>query len=377
MQDVYRRAEIAIPGRPGFPFSVVPAVVLSLSLPFSIWVASVLQEHETATLIAGAIGSFAGVVLAARVVVRKGTPKSARIAAIVATLVGSFTGHFGLFLAYVSTISFTRGRQLRRFGKPMLPEIGEKGAAWTNEPSDLPAIVPADIAPALAAQWRENGKTEHASVAAFARLASDLVALGAPPELLEAANRDALDEIKHARMCFALARELDGKNEGPLAFPAARTARTLPSNRTLALAALAVDSLVDGALHEGVSAAVIAELARRCRIPRIENMLREIARDEGRHAAHGWDVAMWCIEEGGEPIRRAVLGALRGLPKKMQSPLPDAAKDGAWEPYGIHGHALEASAWARVRERLEARVTSMRRASPEPSSSAFLAAPPL
>src|SRR5439155_14058967 len=149
------------------------------------------------------------------------------------------------------------------------------------------------------------------------------------PNLLEAANRDALDEIDHARACFALARLLDGKSEGPLAFPAARTARTLPSNRTIALAMLAVDSLVDGALHEGVSAAVIAELARRCRIPRIEEMLRTIARDEGRHAAHGWDVAMWCIDEGGDPVRRAVIGALRGLPITMQSPLPDEARDGS------------------------------------------------
>jgi hypothetical protein len=40
-------------------------------------------------------------------------------------------------------------------------------------------------------------------------------------------------------------------------FPEAQRVGTLPRSRTLALAKLAVDSLVDGALHEGVSARVI------------------------------------------------------------------------------------------------------------------------
>lgn len=362
MQDVYRNAEIELPKKPAFPFRVIGAVLLAGSLPFSIWLADrEMYEEAWPVLLLGVVGSMAGVVVGATVLIQKPlAPKSARIAAAFATIVGSMTAHLGLFLAYVSTMSFTRGRQLRRFGQPMLPAIGEKGAAWTEDDASEPAIVPFDLAPALAAQWRENGKTEHASVAAFARLSSDLMALGAPPELLEAANQDALDEIRHTRMCFGLARELDGKNEGPLAFPAARSARTLPSNRTLALAILAVDSLVDGALHEGVSAAILAELARRCRIPRIEEMLRAIARDEGRHAAHGWDVAMWCADEGGEPVLRALEGALEGLPREMRSPLPRAAEDGAWERFGIHGHALEAQCYARVLDRIARRLTAVR-----------------
>jgi hypothetical protein len=377
MQDVYRRTDLEAAPKTRFPVLAIGALALSCSLPVSIWVASHTWIDEAwPVLVFGAAGSFLGVVLAARVLV--GRPRvtgSAWLAAVTATLVGSMTGHLGLFLAYVSTISFTRGRQLRRFGQPLLPDVGAEGSAWTHDPksddAELPAIVPTAIAPELAEQWRENGKTEHASVAAFARLSSDLMALGAPPNLLEAANQDALDEIRHTRMCFALARELDGKNEGPLAFPAARTARTLPANRTIALTMLAVDSLVDGALHEGVSAAVLAELARRTRIPRIEAMLRQIARDEGRHAAHGWDVAMWCLEEAGEPVLRAIEGALRGLPHTMQSPLPERAKDGAWEAYGVHGHALEAQCFGRVRDRLVRRVTQVRARSTRTRKAAY------
>ena len=54
------------------------------------------------------------------------------ISSIVAALIGSFTAHLGFVLAYVSTIAFTRGRQHRKFGQPILPEIGEKGGAWAE-----------------------------------------------------------------------------------------------------------------------------------------------------------------------------------------------------------------------------------------------------
>jgi hypothetical protein len=193
----------------------------------------------------------------------------------------------------------------------------------------------------VADQWRENGKTEHASVAAFAKLTLDLMALGAPPALIAAANQDALDEIRHAELCFSLASALDGQRLSPSPFPQAQRVATLPRSRSLALAKLAVDSLVDGALHEGVSARIIARLAPRCGVPAIRAGLKTIAADEGRHAAHGWAVVRWCLSEGGRPVGEALRGAVRALPKQMQSQLPQAASGGGWEHWGIHGHGLE------------------------------------
>jgi hypothetical protein len=204
----------------------------------------------------------------------------------------------GMLVAYVSTVGFSRGRQLRRFGRVLLPDL-RPSPDWTTPGMTLSA----ESAPAgLADQWRENGKTEHASVAAFARLTLDLMALGAPPALIASANRDALDEIRHTELCFSIARALDGKSVSPGPFPQAQRVATLPRSRTLALAKLAVDSLVDGALHEGVSARIIAKLAQRCEVPAIRTALKEIAADEGRHAAHGWTVVAWCLAEGGRPV---------------------------------------------------------------------------
>jgi hypothetical protein len=277
----------------------------------------------------------------------------------------------GLFVAWLSTWTFTRGRQLRRFGKILLPPVSASTPAndWTNPLVDAAEIdfddvlrdegVDAETRAALAAQWRENGRTEHASVAAFARLTLDLVALGAPPALVAGAQRDALDEIRHAELCFALARAIDGKNESPSSFPEASRARRLSRIRNVALAELAVDSLVDGALHEGVSARIVAKLARRTADPSIRAILKQIAADEGRHSAHGWDVVKFCLAEGGAPVAHALASAAGVLPKTMTSPLPADAAAGGWERWGIMGSALEASEYDKARASVVRRLSDL------------------
>ena len=281
----------------------------------------------------------------------------ARLAQLFSAVLNLLMALSGALLAFVSLGGFVRGRQLRRFGRVVLPALAS-GEDWAGLRSEV-AIHQGD-ARALATQWRENGRTEYASVAAFARLALDLAALGAPPELLATANRDALDEIRHAELCFSLARSLDGQSVRPAPFAEASRARARPRSRRLALAMLAVDSLIDGALHEGVSARIVAKLAKRCEVPAIRDALKEIAGDEGRHAAHGWAVALWCAREGGEPVVRALEGAAFTLAKTVHSPLPEAARDGAWERFGIHGHALEEEEYATTRADLVVRVTRLR-----------------
>ena len=263
---------------------------------------------------------------------------------------------FGAAVALMATMSVVRGRQLRRRGKLLLAPLTE-GSTWTLTP--LAPTVEDPVRAALAAQWRENGRTEHASVAAFARLALDLVSLGAPPRLMADANRDALDEIRHAELCFGMARALDGRAISPGLFPAASRARTLLPSRTLALAQLAVDSLVDGALHEGTSARVIARLARGCEDPATRAMLREIAADESRHAAHGWDVVEWCLAEGGAPVAAALRGAARVIPMTLRYSASPEASNGAWERHGIPGTELEAEEYARARAMMLARLARL------------------
>lgn len=277
----------------------------------------------------------------------------------------------GLLVAWLSTMTFTRGRQLRRFGRVLLPPVSASTAAndWTKPLVDAAEIDFDDVLrgegvdeatrTALAAQWRENGRTEHASVAAFARLTLDLMALGAPPSLVAGAQRDALDEIRHAELCFALARAIDGRNESPTSFPEAARARTLSRIRNVALAELAVDSLVDGALHEGVSARIVAKLARRAADPSIRAIAKQIAADEGRHSAHGWDVVKFCLAEGGAPVAHALASAVRVLPDEMATPLPADASAGGWERWGIMGSALEATEYEKAKASVLRRVSDL------------------
>jgi len=320
----------------------------------------------TGAAVAALVGAGMGFVAAARS--RDALGIGGALLAALANL--GMTG-VGLLVAFFSTMTFTRGRQLRRFGKVLLPPVASSTPAndWTQplvdpELIDFSAVLADDEVPpstrnALAAQWRENGRTEHASVAAFARLTLDLVGLGAPPALVAAAQRDALDEIRHAELCFALARAIDGANESPGAFPGAARARTLSRVRSVALAELAVDSLVDGALHEGVSARIVAKLARRAVDPSIRAILKQIAADEGRHSAHGWDVVKFCLAEGGAPVAHALASAVSVLPASMTSPLPTEAAAGGWERWGIMGSALETLEYERARSALVRRVAEL------------------
>jgi hypothetical protein len=271
---------------------------------------------------------------------------------------GLLMAAYGAITTLFASANFARGRQLRRFGRVLLPKV-VRGADWIDDTLELDGAALAP--PGVGAQWRENGRTEHASVASFARLTLDLMALGAPPALVTSANQDALDEIRHTEACFALAHALDGKRESPGPFPEAQRVSTLSRLRSVALAELAVLSLIDGALHEGVSARIIAKLARRAQHPKIIAVLKQIAADEGRHAAHGWEVVEWCLEQGGLPVAHALSGALRVLPERMSASLPEPAVGGAWEAWGIHGASLERDEYAAARADVVQRVTRLMR----------------
>lgn len=288
----------------------------------------------------------------------------------VATSFASAGFLFGVSLVDALVNGFQRGRQLRADGKVLLPKVNAEGQAFAGAHSLNAHIVEhmsAEERTAIAQAWRENGRTEHASVAAFAQLTLDLMCLGAPPELLRAASQDALDEVAHTELCFAIARSFDGLAEGPTAFPEVRSFEARPTERIAALSRLAVDSLFDGALHEGVSARTLASLAKAAEVESIQEALKVIARDEGRHARHAWQVVKWCVEQGGAPVHQALLGALSRIPKALPYTLPEAAREGAWERVGLHGAARLEAAYGATRGYLLEAVAGMAHRSPTPT----------
>lgn len=115
----------------------------------------------------------------------------------------------------------------------------------------------------------------------------ELMAVGAPLELVARTHLAALDEIRHTELSFAIAKELDGTDAhaGPLV--------ALPA-RAATIARVAQDTLVEAAIPELIAAREAHVAAERCTAPSIADALRTIGDDEARHAALAWDILAWC-----------------------------------------------------------------------------------
>lgn len=146
----------------------------------------------------------------------------------------------------------------------------------------------------LAERWTEIGLMEHASVAAFARFTLQLLALGAPPELVTLAQRALGDETEHARICFALASAHAGRpvGPGPLAIDGAL-------DLDHGLEQVLRLTVREGCIGETVAAVEAEEAAEYAVEPRLRSILRGIARDERRHAELAWRFAQWALAKAG------------------------------------------------------------------------------
>ncbi|MEO8706121.1 MAG: ferritin-like domain-containing protein [Kofleriaceae bacterium] len=184
------------------------------------------------------------------------------------------------------------GRPARVDGAARVGDLAT-GVGWHAE---VPALA-AD--PEAAATWTRTAQLEHASIAAFSNLALQLLAHGAPAELIEATHAAALDELRHARIAFAIASQYAGVAVGPAAFPEAAR-----MSAEVTLRALALETFVDGCIGEACGAAEAYRAAHGALAP----ILHAIAEDEARHAALAWGVVRWCVAQ--EP---AILDALHAL----------------------------------------------------------------
>lgn len=182
-------------------------------------------------------------------------------------------------------------------GHPGWSEWGDRGPA-------LAGLTAEDRA-ALAAAWTSDGLLEHASVASFARFSLALLAAGAPAELVALAHQAALDEIRHARLCFGLASAYAGEAVAPGPFPLGGEL-----GLDADLAALAVSTVREGCVGETIAAVLAAEQLARATDPAVREALEQIAADEARHAELAWRTVAWAVRAGGGRVRAAVARAL-------------------------------------------------------------------
>jgi hypothetical protein len=245
------------------------------------------------------------------------------LAPIVSAVLGVWMG--------LKNLSFTHGRALRRRGQARVPDTAAGRPEWVA-PMD-PIAAPG----AVAYGWRLNAATEAASVAAFAHLANELLAVGAPAPLVAKAFEDAQDEIRHAQLCYGIAAAIDGRPLGPGPFPAA----TWPRDTAPDVPAVAKECLVEACVLEAASALVAAALEARPDVPpAIRGVLSTIAVDEARHAEHGWEVLEWCVGQAPALRDGALTRALASLsPDRVTAPAADARH----EAFGLAGPELWAA----------------------------------
>ena len=191
-------------------------------------------------------------------------------------------------------------------GRPLLV-AGEARVAAVVKRDDWLESLSVAVAPLnaveraeLAEAWLEDAALEHASIASFARFVLDLLAFGAPADLVEDAQRAMGDEIRHARLCFSVAAAYSGEKLGPGPIPM----HGVSVSSSLAEAAAA--ALREGSIGETIAALALEERARSTALPALGTILRAIGSDEANHAELAWKFVRWALSIGGHEVHAAV-----------------------------------------------------------------------
>ncbi len=193
---------------------------------------------------------------------------------------------------------FARPLRMHENASPELAPLvlGPRRRLSKRHDSDIPAH-------SLAAFWLRETSAECASIPAFLALARDLARVGAPSSLVENAQRAAIEEAKHTRLCAELAGEYTGMDVGAR-MP--RVPRRMVANQQALLERLAIESCWDGCIGEGAAAARARRLAVHTHDVRTRETLSIIARDEQGHADLAADILRFCIAVGGKSVRNAI-----------------------------------------------------------------------
>jgi hypothetical protein len=176
-------------------------------------------------------------------------------------------------------------------GRPWRDEHGNaqrSDGAWDDAPPD-------ECSPA--ALWATHAQSECAAIPAFWQLAIELLAHGAPDDLVDAAIDAANDEVRHTIASARIASSFAGRRFRP---QLANAQLRAPLGGDEGLERLAIESWRDGCLNEGAAARIASRAAGHGEATRAP--LMTIAEEERRHADLGWQILAWSLERGGAAL---------------------------------------------------------------------------
>lgn len=209
----------------------------------------------------------------------------------------------------------TSGRTYRVNRTPVTATVQCSDLPWGDASPPSTSGMPYEVRDRLAQEWMRDGLYEHASIAAFSRFAMELMAVGAPSDLIVRAHEAALDEVRHTQLSFALASAYRGQKLRPSAFP---FEPQLVLERTLV--GLAQSTFEEGCIGETLAAIQANEQLELATDPAVCSTLAEIVQDEARHALFAWHSVAWMLREGGDAVSGALATVLGGA-----SWVPDAS----------------------------------------------------
>ncbi len=203
-------------------------------------------------------------------------------------------------------------------------------ATWAAlQEMDLTALEPR-VRARIGEAWTRDALFEHASIASFSRFSLHLQAVAAPPHLLELAHRAALDEIHHARLCFALASAYRGEPVGPGPLPLGGDLLG-----SLDLLDITLAAVVEGCVGETLASLDAASALELVTEPACREALTLIAEDEARHAELAWKFVRWAVDTGGPRVHDAVARTFRdALSHPAPAPAPEDPDDLALARHG-------------------------------------------
>lgn len=220
-----------------------------------------------------------------------------------------------------------------------LPEVASGGALSPEERA------------AVARHFAEAALMEHASIAAFARFSLQLLALGAPSDLVEETARAMADETRHARLCFGLAEQYG--------LPAAAPGKLDVTGALGDIDLLDVVEMVtlEGCIGESGAALEAAWAAEAALEPVVREALAGIAEDEGRHAALAFRFVAWAAQKDAR-----VLPRVRALVAEAsrESQAVERSPGGVLEAHGVlDARTRQAARAAALRDVIPAALAAL------------------
>ena len=168
--------------------------------------------------------------------------------------------------------------------------------------------------------WTQSAFSEYASAAAFAEIASCLLAAAAPIDLVAAAGDFVADEVLHAELSAKVAMSLGGA--AALEVDLARLVRPPAAAAPLLRAAELV--VRTSCVGEVLTLPILKSARAASRSPLIRAVLARIARDESAHAELGPWFLDWAADRLSDDDR-AHLGRVAGAALRAFTPIFGAA----------------------------------------------------